>query len=85
MRPATTYSPNAELGVSTIGPGRLNGRVRNGNGCIPAGNITDLTNLLNLWLLAEPAGVWLNDANGDAIIAISNRDEPLNTNYSKLS
>ena len=77
MRPATTYSPNAELGVSTIGPGRLNGRVRNGNGCIPAGNITDLTNLLNHWPLAEPAGVWLNDANGDAIIAISNRDELL--------
>jgi hypothetical protein len=63
MRPATTYSPNAELGVSTIGPDRLNGRVRNGNGCIPVGNITDLTNLLNHWLLAEPAGVWLNDAN----------------------
>ena len=59
MRPATTYSPNAELGVSTIGPGRLNGRVRNGNGCISAGNITDLTNLLNHRLLAEPAGVWL--------------------------
>ena len=67
MRPATTYSPNAELGVSTIGPGRLNGRVRNGNGCISAGNITDLINLLNYWLLAEPAGVWLNDANSDAI------------------
>ena len=47
MRPATTYSPNAELGVSTIGPDRLNGRVRNGNGCIPVGNITGLTNLLN--------------------------------------
>ena len=41
-RPATTYSPNAEMGVSTIGPGRLNCRVRNGNGCIPAGNITGL-------------------------------------------
>ena len=47
MRPATTYSPNTELGVSTIGPDRLNGRVRNGNGCIPIGNITGLTNLLN--------------------------------------
>ena len=47
MRPATTYSPNAELGVSTIGPDRLNGRVRNGNGCISVGNITDLTNLSN--------------------------------------
>ena len=42
MRPATTYSPNAELGVSTIGPGRLNCRVRNGNGCFPAGIITGL-------------------------------------------
>ena len=41
-RPATTYSPNAELGVSTIGPGGLNCRVRNGNGCVPAGNITGL-------------------------------------------
>ena len=45
MRPATTYSPNTELGVSTIGPDRLNFRVRNGNGCIPAGNITDLMSL----------------------------------------
>ena len=62
MRPATTYSPNTELGVSTIGPDRLNGRVRNGNGCIPVGNITDLIDLLNHWLLTEPAGVWLNDA-----------------------
>jgi len=32
---------------------------------------------LNQWLLAEPAGVWLNDANGDAIVAISNRNELL--------
>jgi len=30
---------------------------------------------LNHWLLAEPAGVWLNDANGDAITPISMRDE----------
>ena len=45
MRPATTYSPNAELGVSTIGPYRLNFRVRNGNGCSPVGNITGLIRL----------------------------------------
>ena len=63
MRPATTYSPNAELGVSTIGPDRLNGRVRNGNGCIPVGNITGLTNLSNQnQALAGQEGVWLNDA-----------------------
>ncbi len=48
MRPATTYSPNAELGVSTIGPDRLNCRVRNGNGCIPVGNITGLIGLSKL-------------------------------------
>ena len=42
-----TYSPNAELGVSTIGPYRLNCRVRNGNGCVPVGIVTDLTNLSN--------------------------------------
>ena len=46
-RPATTYSPNTELGVSTIGPGRLNCRVRNGNGCFPAGNITGLVGSSN--------------------------------------
>ena len=42
MRPAATYSPNAELGVSTIGPEKLNCRVRNGNGCILFGNTTGL-------------------------------------------
>ena len=42
MRPAATYSPNAELGVSTIGPGELNCRVRNGNGCDLSGDATDL-------------------------------------------
>ena len=56
MRPATTYSPNAELGVSTIGPDRLNGRVRNGNGCFPAGNITDLMNLSNQIRPIGPGG-----------------------------
>ena len=45
MRPAATYSPNAELGVSTIGPDRLNCRVRNGNGCFPVGNTTGLIRL----------------------------------------
>ena len=53
MRPATTYSPNAELGVSTIGPDRLNCRVRNGNGCFPVGNITDL-----IGLSKNKVGVW---------------------------
>lgn len=43
MRLATTYSSNAELGVSTIGPDKLNFRVRNGNGCDLAGITTGLT------------------------------------------
>ena len=42
MRPAATYSPNAEIGVSTIGPKELNCRVRNGNGCDLFGITTDL-------------------------------------------
>ena len=42
MRPAATYSPNAELGVSTMGPGELNCRVRNGNGCFLSGITTSL-------------------------------------------
>ena len=45
MRSATTYSPNAGLGVSTISPDRLNCRVRNGNGCVPVGNVTGLIRL----------------------------------------
>jgi hypothetical protein len=44
IKPAATYSPNAGLGVSTIGPKELNCRVRNGNGCflfgITTGNIS---------------------------------------------
>ena len=62
MRPATTYSPNAEMGVSTIGPGRLNCRVRNGNGCIPAGNITGLirssTTIIGGSLVGCPANMF---------------------------
>ena len=69
MRPATTYSPNTELGVSTIGPCRLNCRVRNGNGCFPAGNITDLIHLSNTRSLAGQVGVWLRDAYGGDVIA----------------
>ena len=42
MRPAATYSPNAELGVSTMGPEELNFRVRNGNGCFLSGITTSL-------------------------------------------
>ena len=63
MRPATTYSPNAELGVSTIGPDRLNGRVRNGNGCIPVGNITGLIEPLEPdQAHAGQEGVWMTAA-----------------------
>ena len=72
MRPATTYSPNAELGVSTIGPDRLNGRVRNGNGCIPVGNITGLTILLNWTGPCGPGGSLVERRCfcGDAIVPI---------------
>ena len=44
VRPAATYSANTGLGVSTIGPGDLNCRVRNGNGCNLSGITTGLTN-----------------------------------------
>ncbi len=44
IRPAATYSGNAELGVTTIGPGDLNCRVRNGNGCCLSGITTGLIN-----------------------------------------
>ena len=33
MRLTSIYSDNTELGVTTINPGKLNCRVRNGNGC----------------------------------------------------
>ena len=33
MRQTSIYSDNTELGVTTINPGKLNCRVRNGNGC----------------------------------------------------
>ena len=42
VRPATTYFPDAGLGVSTFGPAELNFRVRNGNGCFLRGIITGL-------------------------------------------
>lgn len=41
-RPAPTCSPDAGLGVSTIGPGGLDFRVRNGNGYFSAGIGTGL-------------------------------------------
>ena len=38
MRLTSIYSDNTELGVTTIDPGELNCRVRNGNGCCLIGN-----------------------------------------------
>ena len=37
MRLTSIYSDNTELGVTTIDPGKLNCRVRNGNGCVLTG------------------------------------------------
>ena len=37
MRQTSIYSNNTELGVTTINPGKLNCRVRNGNGCVLTG------------------------------------------------
>ena len=42
MRPTTIYSLSAELGANTIDPGKLNCRVRNGNGCCLTGIIISL-------------------------------------------
>ena len=33
MRQTSIYSDSTELGATTINPGKLNCRVRNGNGC----------------------------------------------------
>ena len=42
IRLTATYSDNAGLGVTTIGPEELNCRVRNGNGCDLFGNTISL-------------------------------------------
>src|SRR6267142_2325889 len=83
MRPATTYSPNAEMGVSTIGPYRLNFRVRNGNGCSPVGNITGLIRL-------SKRSRWEFGPDRDSLVPGSGRGDSArrthqHDNYSKLS
>src|SRR2546430_1773054 len=81
MRPATTYSPNTEMGVSTIGPYRLNFRVRNGNGCSPVGNITGLIRLSNKTLggsLVLAPIVWFRDQ----VVATARNELTFQGNYS---
>ena len=53
MRLTSIYSDNTELGVTTIDPGKLNCRVRNGNGC-------DLTGK-NISLIPTPLFRSIND------------------------